>query len=167
MMSADGKLRAGDQLYTRGESFCANYTNPNLCEACSQGVCVLSLSFLERKQYANGDTVAGDLNKMGWVLLRSRCVELHHETEIRNICGRGKWYAIGDSDDTRMMKYQTSSTFPKAWKQPNLQTMFSSIKTNIFDKVLPNKGYVFAKLNILKNHGASLIDQAGHYDYEP
>ena len=82
---------------------------------------------MERKQCANDDTVAGDLNKMGWVLLRSRCVELHHETEIKNICGKGKWYAIGDSDDTRMMKYQTSSTIPNSWKTKTLEVMFTSI----------------------------------------
>ena len=66
-----------------------------------------------------------------------------------------------------MMKYQTSSTVPKAWKEPNLQAMFRSIKTNIFNKVLPNEEYDFAKFNVLKNQGVSLIDQAGHYDYAP
>ena len=167
MRSADGKISAGDQLYKREELFCEQYSYATLCEDCNKGECVLDLTFLERNQYAVGDTVAGDLNKMGWVLLRSRCVESHHETEMRNICGKGNWYAIGDSDDTRMMKYQTSSTVPKSWKSKTLEAMFTSIKINIFDKVLPNKEYAFAKHNVLKNQGVSVIDQAGHYDYQP
>ena len=167
MRSADGKLSNGDRLYTRGELYCANYNNPKLCPTCSQGECVVDLSSLKSNQYTNGETVLGDLNKLGWVLLRSRCINRAHETEIRNIIGKGKWCAIGDSDDTRMMKYQTSTTVPKAWKEPLLLAMFKSIKTNIFNKVLPNDGYDFAKFNVLKNQGVSLIDQAGHFDYQP
>ena len=45
--------------------------------------------------------------------------------------------------------------------------MFTGIKTTIFDKVLTTKEYDFAKHKILKNQGVSLIDQAGHYDYQP
>ena len=102
---------------------------------------MLDLSFIERQQYKNGDLVVGDLEKLGWAMYRSRYVESHLETEIRNICGKGTWHAIGDSDNTRMMKYQTSSTVPKSWKSKTLATMFENIKLNIFDNVLPNKKY--------------------------
>jgi len=100
-------------------------------------------------------------------MFRSRYLESHHETAIRNICGKGVWHAIGDLDNTRMMKYQTSSIVPRTLKSPTLSTMFENIKLNIFDNVLPNTKYTWHKHNVIKNQGISVIDQAGHYDYEP
>ena len=89
---------------------------------------MLDLSFIERQQYKNGDLMVGDLEKLGWAMYRSRYVESFLETEIRNICGKGVWHAIGDLNNTRMMNYQTISILPRTWKSPTLTTMFESIK---------------------------------------
>ena len=166
MRASEGKVSAGDRLYMKKQLFCRRYDETGLCDDCDKGEYVLDLSFIEREQYKNGELVVGDLKKLGWAMFRSRYLESHHETAIRNICGKWVWHAIGDSENTRMMKYQTSSVLPKSWRQPTLATMFESIKLNIFDNVLPNTKYTWQKQNVLKNQGISVIDQAGHYDYE-
>jgi len=167
LRGTDGKVSSGDRLYMKKQLFCSSYDETGECDDCDKGEYVLDLSFIECGQYKNGELVVGDLQKLGWAMYRSRYMGTFNETLIRNIIGKGAWHAIGDSNNTRMMKYDTSSVPSKAWKSPGLKDMFQAIKENIFDKVLPNNKYIWPKPQVLKNQGVSVRDQAGHYDYEP
>ena len=94
--------------------------NPE-CEHCKEKKIVIDLREVPDNSHNTGEHICGDLDKIGWVVLRGLIMKQPTYDAINEVSKKGKgndgiWYSIETSESHRKMKYKTSVTVTSVWK---------------------------------------------------
>ena len=117
--------------------------------------------------YVVGDRILGDLETLGWVVLRGVEVTESISTKIDEIIDSGKWHSIS-TEKNRQMKYNHTSRISKKWQNEELVQFQADIERKLLSFLKKDDTtYCIGKFNVLRNNGIIETDQDPHYDYPP
>ena len=137
-----------------------------ICPQCLEDPFIFDLRDYPNNFYKPGEVMFGDLDVLGWVLVRGIRISPESHMGSNKIAELGPWNPIEKSE--RCMKYKLGTHVPPAWKTDmDVATVMNSIQTELIDKVLNENGgnYRMWKYNLLKNKANIWEDQMPHYDY--
>ena len=134
------------------------------CKRCRQDATILDLSTVSHLAYRCGDTIVGDLNAYGWVVVRSPKVEEHTEHEILRIgtkCGK-----LSLLEPRKTMNYydKTKTKYTEQWKSPSIDRFLLEMKESVIDRNLPTKSYIVGRKTLLENMNVITKDQKPQSD---
>ena len=89
------------------------------CTHCTEGETVIDCRIVPTSSYDQVvESIIGDLEKYGWVVMRGLIIDYSTETDIKNIDMKdpgtqGTWKSIRSSANNHKMKYNINSRIPK------------------------------------------------------
>jgi len=95
------KVNDGNSIHCLKEYLCGNWNNNN-CEYFNEGSIVIDLTTITG--YQAGEKFLGDLQKVGWLVLRKLNANQEVKEKIEEISNKGKRNSIS-TEKNRMMKY--------------------------------------------------------------
>ena len=181
--SMDGVARElGENLYRDGitDKICQDLYKdyPQCLDCLNLEGGVIDLSDVPSSSYNPGDIIIGDLEQLGWVVVRGVRVTEQTYAAIDKVSKvgatkDGSWTSIEDHGGNRQMKYSHTQKVnrDKHWKQKECNQFLVDVKEKILDRVLiVQEGaieYDVGSYNLLKNKGYIGCDQQAHTDYPP
>ena len=187
----DGVLReSGDRVYRENISrkICREmYKSRTGCQYCNIPSEVLDLRHIPKHSYNPGDRIMGDLDELGWIVVRGVRMTEDMYNSVEAVTKFGKkaqvvknphWYSIEERNNNRVMKYNHISTIHDVWySDPNLVEFLGLLQNEVVKKALSidkryttyrqQADYVLGKFNLLMNRGEVSCDQQAHTDYKP
>ena len=138
------------------------------CGECKKGIgTTIDLSNLDLSQLSDGDKICGNLDFLGWVVVKGPPIGKKLGQSINTICSSGVWTGINDHCASMKFSHNSlNSNFTKWQTDDDVNFYFHLLKFNVLDNFLPSKKYVIGYRNILSNFSVSQYDQVPHCDYE-
>ena len=137
------------------------------CDVCREvDELTLDLTVVSSTSYAPGDVIIGDLDKVGWVVVRGVSRRMSDSVgKIMEIAEtHGNWFEI-DNQRGRKMMYDHQSLLSFKWYDEEVTSFTAQIKRRILKRNLPHKDYILGRFNLLKNTNVIAEDQLPHYDF--
>ena len=82
----------GSRIYRLTNNLCENFNDLDRCKDCKEGAVILDLT--RTTGYQTGQTIIGNLESCGWVVLRGVEVTDGVNQKMRTIANKGKWNSI-------------------------------------------------------------------------
>ena len=155
----------GSRIYRLMDNLCDDFNDVEKCKNCKEGAVILDLT--EITGYQTGETIIGNLESCGWVVMRGVEVTDVINNKMRSIATKGKWNSIS-TEKNRQMKYNSNSATPRSWNDVDLVQFRCDVENKLLSQLLHhNHKYRIGKFNLLKNSGYLEHDQDVHCDYPP
>jgi hypothetical protein len=154
------------RLHSMVDNFCTGVNNDgNPCHECNiEEHSSLDLSNVDTNKFKNGEIIKGDLNSLGWVVIKSDLIDMSTENHIKQIAYDDKhWYKVG-KQPSRQMKFNSFDNPGVKWCINPLKAFLLNLK-KLIDPCMPNNNYVSERINLLRNAGHIEYDQRPHSDY--
>ena len=156
------------QVYRSHIPLCHSHGKSDLhCDHCKNGIgTTFDFSNLDISHLSVGDKICGNLDYLGWVVVKAPYVGANLGKSIDLISSSGVWTQI--SNHCAFMKFTQDSfnqNFMKWRTDEHVVQYFKSLERNVLNIHLPSKKYVIGYRNILCNYLVSQTDQIPHCDY--
>jgi len=139
------------------------------CHSCEcNSVPTVDLTEMDVSSLNIGDKILGNLELLGWLVVKGIDPNKNTTDKINEICEIGDWNRIGQ-DHCAYMKFQSNDISRNSitWNtDTNIVNYFNSIKVHILNRWLPSKNYITELRNILSNRTFSNSDQIPHCDFK-
>ena len=173
------RTASGESIYRKHRCVCDDVVGKTKvgysCDRCRLVErTVLDLTVISSKSYDPGSVIIGDLEKVGWVVVRGTSKinqdldECHPAIEeILDISQNHQdWFEI-DNQKGRKMMFDHESVPAEEWSSEAISNFFKLIKKKILKRNLKHEDYIMGKFNLLRNFIPMENDQMPHYDYPP
>ena len=168
-LRSDGAQEHSTNVHHVDKQICPHFDRPNLrCSECSHTTQrEIDLSLIDLANFNVGDTILGNINEIGWCVVKGEPLvpAVDEDFEVISEFNKLEWFPIDHTE--RVMKY--NSTFDKnefmLAAGSHTQNFFASLKSSVLDKYLPTKDYIFGKTNLLMNRDVVENDQWPHTDF--
>ena len=149
---------------------CSSYhSDVNLCDECENDKqSIFDLSNLDVGNLHAGDKIAGDLDYLGWIVIKGVVMCPKVSSALNEYSTSKKWYRIG-RDHGASMKFNSENHTKhyNSWMNNSLLVeYFDTLQTNLVTRCLPDNRYVIGYRNIISNRFKTEIDQIPHTDYK-
>ena len=166
----------GEQIYRDGITYhtCGDiYEEHPTCVHCKRRETVVDLRGIPPTSYSPGERIIGDLEELGWIVVRGVRIDDDTYESINNVSQSGRredgtWFPVQSDGQARKMKYKHTASPHTRWSADvHLRTFTEQLTTSVINKINPNEQYQIGKLNLLKNTNHIYHDQMPHKDYLP
>ena len=167
-LRSKGLIEDSIDLHRKRTNICYHFEREETkCTKCNKGGCVIDLSHINMDGYNSGDIIIGDINDVGWIVVKGNPMNDYVKRNLNAIDETDGWNHIERNTD-RMMKFSPHQSELNMFMlacSARTQQFLKSLKTSVLDKHLPSKSYIFGKMNLLKNAKPIFKDQLPHSDY--
>ena len=152
-LRSQGPRDDSNQLHRKATKLCEHFDRNNFkCnKCCGNDQCIIEISDLNMDDYECGDIILGDINDVGWIVVKGNPLKAKARDNINLIADTGECFFI-EKGTYRFQKFNSSFDKNVFMLTANAHTkrFFSSLKTTILDQHLPTTNYIFGKVNLLK-----------------
>ena len=115
-----------------------------------------------------GDTIVGNLEYLGWVVVKCCDISINLHITLKQIMNQGKWWRIG-KDHGAALKFN-SDGLSKSYRDwilnEEVKEYCDDVQSKVISKVLGGDQYEIGYRNILSNKFYIRRDQIPHTDYK-
>ena len=160
----------GRYIYRSHIPMCSSYHyDDNLCHACdNDNQSIFDLSNLDISNMPAGDTIAGNLDYLGWIVVKGVTMCPKVSSALNKYSTTNKWHRIG-KDHGASMKFDSNNhtkQYQNWMHDPLLVDYFDMLRTKVITRCLKNDSYVIGYRNIISNKVKTEKDQIPHTDYK-
>ena len=160
----------GGKVYHKHIPMCSSYQKRECkCEECYLGVqSVLDLSKVCIKDLSEGDTIVGNLEYLGWLVVKGVEISMNLHVTLQQIMKKGKWNRIG-KDHGAVQKFNSdglSKSYRNWILNEEVKEYCDDVQSRVINKCLACDEYEIGYRNILSNHFVNTTDQIPHTDYK-
>ena len=160
----------GSQVYRKHIPMCSSYQSSDWsCVNCQLGVqSVIDLSNMDITNVSEGELIVGNLEYLGWVVVKGVDISINLQITLKQIMNKGKWFRIG-KDHGACQKFNSDglSKYYRNWiVNEEIQEYCDEVLSKVIIKCLHDNEYEIGYRNIISNQFIMIQDQIPHTDYK-
>ena len=159
----------GGDIYRKHIPMCSYYQKKDYpCCECEHGIqSVFDFTNIDVDNLSVGDTIVGNLEYLGWVVVKGADITMKLNETLKQITQKGKWFRIG-KDHGASIKFDSdclSKSYRDWMVNEEIIEYCHDVQSKVISKCLKDDQYEIGYRNILCNNFFNDEDQIPHTDY--